>query len=39
MEDVAVNSTEELAEFLESVPDNVVVMVSFGEEKTSGGEK
>lgn len=39
MEDVAVNSTEELAEFLESMPDNVMVTVSFGEEETSGGEK
>ncbi len=39
MEDVAVNSTEELAEFLESMPDNVMVTVSFGEEVTSGGEK
>lgn len=39
MEDVAVNSTEELAVFLESIPDNVMVTVSFGEEETSGGEK
>ncbi len=39
MEDVAVNSTEELAGFLESIPDNVMVIVSFGEEETSGKEK
>lgn len=39
MEDMAVNSTEELAEFLESIPDNVMVVVSFGEEEISGGEE
>lgn len=39
MEDMAVNSTEELAEFLESIPDNVMVIVSFGEEEAGGGEK
>lgn len=39
MEDMTVNSMEELVGFLESIPDNVMVMVSFGEEEMDGEEK
>lgn len=39
MEDMTVNSMEELAGFLESIPDNVMVTVSFGEEEMDGEGK
>lgn len=39
MEDVAVYSTTELAEILENIPDNVIVMVSFEGEEADGKGK
>lgn len=39
MEEVVVNSTKELAQFLDSLPDDVAAEVLFGEESTDGKEK
>ena len=39
MEEIVVNSTKELAEFLESLPDDVVADVSVGEGEADGKEK